>query len=67
MDQLQQLVVILRVSARTSEPNRVALVEEAIDECLKDKAGIAAGFHLNGFGTPSSAKKLTGVHSRTGA
>jgi hypothetical protein len=40
MDQLQQFVEILRVLARTSEPNRVALVEEAIDEYLNDKAGI---------------------------
>jgi hypothetical protein len=40
MDQLQQLVGTLRALARTSEPNRVALVEEAIDEYLKGKAGI---------------------------
>jgi hypothetical protein len=38
--ELQQLVVTLRVLARTNEPNRVALVEEAIDEYLKNKAGI---------------------------
>jgi hypothetical protein len=31
MDQLQQLVKTLRVLARTNEPNRVALVEKAID------------------------------------
>ena len=41
MDKLQQLVVTLRVLARTNEPNRVALVEKAIDEYLNDKAGIA--------------------------
>jgi hypothetical protein len=40
MDKLQQLVVTLRVLARTNEPNRVALVEKAIDEYLNDKAGI---------------------------
>ena len=40
MDKLQQLVEALRVLARTQEPNRVALVEEAIDEYLNDKAGI---------------------------
>jgi hypothetical protein len=40
MDELQQLVVTLRVLARTHEPNRLALVEEAIDEYLNDKAGI---------------------------
>jgi hypothetical protein len=40
MDQLQQLVVTLRVLARTNEPNRVVLVEKAIDEYLNDKAGI---------------------------
>ena len=40
MDPLQQLVVTLRVLARTNEPNRVALVEKAIDEYLNDKAGI---------------------------
>jgi len=37
---LQQLVETLRVLARTNEPNRVALVEKAIDEYLNDKAGI---------------------------
>ena len=41
MDQLQQVVETLRVLARTNEPNRVALVEKAIDEYLNDKAGIA--------------------------
>jgi hypothetical protein len=40
MDKLQQLVEALRVLARTQEPDRVALVEEAIDEYLNDKAGI---------------------------
>jgi hypothetical protein len=40
VDPLQQLVVTLRVLARTNEPNRVALVEKAIDEYLNDKAGI---------------------------
>jgi hypothetical protein len=40
MDQLQQLVETLRVLARTQEPNRVALVEKAIDKYLNDKAGI---------------------------
>ena len=41
MDRLQQLVETLRVLARTNEPNRVALVEKAINEYLNDKAGIA--------------------------
>jgi hypothetical protein len=40
MDKLQQLVEALRVLARTQEPDRVALVEGAIDEYLNDKAGI---------------------------
>jgi hypothetical protein len=40
MDLLQQLVEKLCVLARTNEPNRVALVEKAIDEYLNDKAGI---------------------------
>ena len=40
MDRLQQLVETLRVLARTREPNRVVLIEEAIDEYLSDKAGI---------------------------
>jgi hypothetical protein len=40
MDQLQQLVETLRALARTSEPNRVALIEKAIDEYPNDKAGI---------------------------
>ena len=40
MDRLQQLVEILRVLARTNEPNRVVLIEKAINEYLNDKAGI---------------------------
>ena len=40
MDPLQQLVATLRVLARTNEPNRVVLIEEAINEYLNDKAGI---------------------------
>jgi len=40
MHQLQQLVETLRVLARTNEPNRVALIEKAVDEYLNDKAGI---------------------------
>ena len=40
MDQLQQLLETLRELAQTNEPNRVALVEKAIDEYLNDKAGI---------------------------
>jgi hypothetical protein len=40
MDKLQQLVEALGVLARTQEPDRVALVEGAIDEYLNDKAGI---------------------------
>ena len=41
MDPLQQLVETLRVLARTHEPNRVVLIEKAINEFLNDKAGIA--------------------------
>jgi Ribbon-helix-helix protein, copG family len=40
MDLLQQLVETLRVLARTNEPNRVVLIEKAINEYLNDKAGI---------------------------
>ena len=40
MDQLRRLVETLRVLARTHEPNRVVLIEEAIDEYLSDKVGI---------------------------
>jgi hypothetical protein len=40
MDQLQQLVETLRVLAQTNEPNRVVLIEKAINEYLNDKAGI---------------------------
>jgi hypothetical protein len=40
VDQLQQLVETLRVLARTNEPNRVVLIEKAINEYLNDKAGI---------------------------
>jgi hypothetical protein len=40
VDPLQQLVETLRVLARTNEPNRVVLIEEAINEYLNDKGGI---------------------------
>jgi hypothetical protein len=40
MDRLRQLVETLRVLARTNDPNRVVLIEKAIDEYLNDKAGI---------------------------
>jgi hypothetical protein len=40
MDRLQQLVETLRVLARTNEPNRVVLIEKAVNEYLNDKAGI---------------------------
>ena len=40
MDPLQQLVETLRVLARTNEPNRVVLIQKAINEYLNDKAGI---------------------------
>jgi hypothetical protein len=40
MDRLQQLVETLRKMARTNEPNRVVLIEKAINEYLDDKAGI---------------------------
>ncbi len=40
MDRLQQLVEILRLLARTNEPNRVVLIEKTINEYLNDKAGI---------------------------
>jgi predicted transcriptional regulator len=40
MDQLQQLVEKLRVLARRNEPNRVVMIEKAINEYLDDKAGI---------------------------
>ena len=38
--QLQQLVETLRVLSRADEPNRVVLIEKAIDQYLNDKAGI---------------------------
>ena len=41
MDRLQQLIEILRVLARTNEPNRPVLIEKAVDEYLNDKADIA--------------------------
>jgi hypothetical protein len=40
VDPLQQLVETLRVLARTNEPNRVVLIEKAVNEYLNDKAGI---------------------------
>ena len=39
MDQLQQVVETLRVLARTNEPNRVVLIENAINEYLRDEPG----------------------------
>jgi hypothetical protein len=39
MDPLQQLVETLRVLARTNEPNRVALIEKAVNKYLNDKPG----------------------------
>jgi hypothetical protein len=66
MDKLQQLVEALRVLARTNEPNRVVLVEKAIDKYLNDKAGIVR-LSLERLCKSSTAKKLTGVHSTTGA
>jgi hypothetical protein len=44
MDRLQHLVETLRVLARPKEPNRVALIEKAINEYLNDKAGIVRLF-----------------------
>jgi hypothetical protein len=41
MDRLQQLVETLRILARTNEPNRVVLIEKAVNEYLNNKAGIA--------------------------
>jgi len=40
MDQLQRLIETLRVLTLANEPNRVVLIENAIDEYLNDKAGI---------------------------
>jgi hypothetical protein len=40
MDQFQQLVETLRVLARTNEPNRLALIDKAVNEYLNDKTGI---------------------------
>jgi hypothetical protein len=40
MDQLQQLVETLRLLARTNEPNRLALIDKAVNEYLNDKTGI---------------------------
>jgi hypothetical protein len=66
MDRLQQLVETLRILARTNEPNRVVLIEKAVNEYLNDKAGIAR-IHLSGFATPSTAKRLRSVQLRIGA
>jgi hypothetical protein len=40
MDQLRRLIETLRVLARTHEPNRVVLIEKAINAYLNDKSGI---------------------------
>ncbi len=40
MDRLQQVVETLRVLARTNEPNRVVLIDNAINKHLSNKAGI---------------------------
>jgi hypothetical protein len=40
VDPLKQLVETLRLLAQTNDPNRVVLIEKAINEYLNDKAGI---------------------------
>jgi hypothetical protein len=40
VDRLRPFIEALRVLAQTNEPNRVVLIEKAIDEYLDDKAGI---------------------------
>jgi hypothetical protein len=39
MDQLRRFVEALRVMARTNDPNRVVLIENAINEYLRDEPG----------------------------
>ena len=40
LDRLRRFVEALRVLAQTNDPNRVVLIEKAINEYLNDKAGI---------------------------
>jgi predicted transcriptional regulator len=65
--QLQQLVEKLRVLARANEPNRVVLIEKAIDQYLNDKAGIVRLSLERASATPSTVKGLRSVQSKTGA
>jgi hypothetical protein len=39
MDRLRRFVEALRVLAQTNDPNRVVLIENAINEYLKDEPG----------------------------
>ena len=38
MDRVQSRIEVLRVWARSNDPNRAALIENAINECLKSEA-----------------------------
>jgi hypothetical protein len=40
MDRVQSRIEVLRVWARFNHPNRVALIENAINEYLKAEAGV---------------------------
>jgi hypothetical protein len=40
MDRIQSRIEVLRVWARSNDPNRVALIENAINEYLKAEAGV---------------------------
>ena len=66
MDQLRHFVEALRVLARTNDPNRVVLIEEAVREYLKAEPGTLS-FYLSGFATPSTARMLRSVEARIGA
>jgi hypothetical protein len=40
MDRVQSRIEVLRVWARSNDPNRAALIENAINEYLKSEAGV---------------------------
>ena len=40
MDRVQSRIEVLRVWARSNDPNRAALIENAINEYLKAEAGV---------------------------
>jgi hypothetical protein len=66
MDRLRPFVEALRRLAQTNDPNRVVLIEETVREYLKSEPGTLR-LSLEGFATPSTAKRPRSVEARIGA